>query len=329
MKTLNSITITCALLVFSFASFSQSNTYLGTDAGNGSSGIDNVAIGYIAGNILTGTGNVYLGAYAGRLATSAGSNTFVGYDAGAYTTTGGYNSFLGRAAGNKLTTGTNNVFLGYNAGYNMLTGTGNVFLGANAGYNETTSNKLYIDNSNTSTPLIYGDFSTNQLSINTAPSSTHTLSVGGTINSTGLFINGVAIGDATYWTKSGTNLYTLSDNVGIGVTMTNNTKNYRLAVKGKIGAQEVEIENTSLIWADFVFKKDYKLLSLNEVEDFINANGHLPAIPSEKEVKENGLRLAEMDAKLLMKVEELTLYMIAQQKEIEELKKEIEELKKN
>ena len=86
-------------------------------------------------------------------------------------------------------------------------GTGNVFIGPNAGYNETTSNKLYIDNSNTSTPLIYGDFSTNRLSINAAPSSTHTLSVGGTINSTGLFINGVAIGDATYWAKSGTNLY--------------------------------------------------------------------------------------------------------------------------
>ena len=113
--------------------------------------------------------------------------------------------------------------------------------------------------------------------------------------------------------------------VGIGTTGENFGK-YKLAVEGAIGAREVEVKQGN--WADFVFEDDYELKDLNEVESFINENKHLPDVPSEKEVTENGINLGQMDAILLQKIEELTLYMIEVKKENESLKAEIEELKK-
>jgi hypothetical protein len=76
-------------------------------------------------------------------------------------------------------------------------------------------------------------------------------------------------------------------------------------------------------WADFVFAKDYSLMPLASVEEYVNKNKHLPEVPSATEVSKDGIDVAGMDAKLLQKVEELTLYIIQQQKEINELKKEI------
>nr|WP_319570994.1 hypothetical protein [uncultured Draconibacterium sp.] len=110
-------------------------------------------------------------------------------------------------------------------------------------------------------------------------------------------------------------------NVGIGTTKTNG---YKLAVDGIIGTREIVV-NTD-IWSDFVFNNDYKLKSLAEVEKFIEENKHLPDIPSEKEVKENGVQVGEMNAKLLQKIEELTLYMIDMNKEVKALKNENSEL---
>ena len=99
--------------------------------------------------------------------------------------------------------------------------------------------------------------------------------------------------------------------VGIGTT---NTFGYKLAVNGTIGSTEVKVENTSA-WPDFVFENDYDLRTLEEVEQHINEKGHLPEIPSEAEVTENGIKLGEMNAKLLQKIEELTLYLIEQNKQ--------------
>jgi hypothetical protein len=82
------------------------------------------------------------------------------------------------------------------------------------------------------------------------------------------------------------------------------------------------------VWADYVFKKDYKLRSLKEVEAYINTNSHLPEVPSTEEVTKNGINVAEMNATLLKKVEELTLYMIDQNKRITQLEKQNAELVK-
>jgi hypothetical protein len=91
-------------------------------------------------------------------------------------------------------------------------------------------------------------------------------------------------------------------------------------------AKEVQVQSS--VWADFVFKKDYKLRSLKDVETYINANSHLPEVPSEAEVKEKGINVSAMNALLMQKVEELTLYMIQLQKDNEVMKSEIKAFKK-
>lgn len=103
--------------------------------------------------------------------------------------------------------------------------------------------------------------------------------------------------------------------IGIGTAK----PTYELTVKGTIGARKVKV--TQETWADFVFRPDYNLPSLKEVEDHIAEHQHLPGIPSEKEVRENGVDVGDMDAKLLQKIEELTLYIIELNKKIEKLEK--------
>lgn len=82
-------------------------------------------------------------------------------------------------------------------------------------------------------------------------------------------------------------------------------------------------------WSDYVFDSAYKVPELSAVEQFIHKKHHLPEMPSAREVKKNGYSLREMNRLLLKKVEELTLYVISQQKETHRLKEEIDELKKH
>lgn len=91
----------------------------------------------------------------------------------------------------------------------------------------------------------------------------------------------------------------------------------------KIYAESIDVrpDALSIFWYDHVFSSSYKLQSLSDVENYIKLNKHLPDIPSETEVKQNGFNMAAMDGLLLKKIEELTLYVIQQQKEIEMLKK--------
>jgi hypothetical protein len=114
--------------------------------------------------------------------------------------------------------------------------------------------------------------------------------------------------------------------VGIGMGTMAIPAGSKLAVGGKVVCKEVEVTLTGL--PDFVFNSDYKLMSLYEVENFVNTNKHLPNVPSEKEVIENGLNLGDMNATLLQKVEELTLYMINLQKENDALKVRVGQLEK-
>jgi len=87
-----------------------------------------------------------------------------------------------------------------------------------------------------------------------------------------------------------------------------------LSVNGKIRSKEVKVENTN--WPDYVFTKDYQLPTLAETEKHIKEKGHLKGIPSAEEVRINGLALGDMNAKLLEKIEELTLHLIAKDKEL-------------
>lgn len=111
-------------------------------------------------------------------------NYFIGHESGSKIDGGLYNSVIGYQAGMNLTSGSNNTILGYKSGNVNSTGTGNVFIGNSAGSGETGSNKLYIANSDVNPPLLYGDFSTNHLGINTT-SLSRTMNVGGDIGATG------------------------------------------------------------------------------------------------------------------------------------------------
>ena len=121
--------------------------------------------------------------------------------------------------------------------------------------------------------------------------------VGGTSGNGGIFVAG-------------------NGNVRIGMGTMNPTK--ALEVNGTIRSKEVIVEIAN--WSDFVFDNDYNLMSLKDTESFIKQNGHLPNVPSAAEVEKEGIQIGEMNAILLQKIEELTLYVIELQKQIDELK---------
>ncbi|SFW21425.1 hypothetical protein SAMN02927921_00604 [Sinomicrobium oceani] len=110
----------------------------------------------------------------------------------------------------------------------------------------------------------------------------------------------------------------------VGINTTN--PDAELSVNGHIHTKEVKVDLDG--WSDFVFEEGYDLPTLQEVEAHIRENGHLQDIPAAKEVAENGIRIGEMNAKLLQKIEELMLYTIAQEKRIQRLESEIVQLKK-
>ena len=163
----------------------RENVFTGSEAGySNTSGRENVFDGYQAGYFnTTGANNVFTGNKAGYTNTTGGSNIFTGYQTGYSNTTGNNNLFNGNQAGYSNTTGYGNVFNGYRAGYdntsgkynlfngyragyNNTTGDYNIFLGYQSGHNETGSNKLYIENSSSATPLIYGEFDNDIVKVN-------------------------------------------------------------------------------------------------------------------------------------------------------------------
>uniref|UniRef100_UPI004047999E hypothetical protein n=1 Tax=Flavobacterium sp. TaxID=239 RepID=UPI004047999E len=132
----------------------------------------------------------------------------------------------------------------------------------------------------------------------------------------------------------GTERMRIAENGNVGIGTAN--PDSKLTVKGSIHAEEVKVDLA--IAPDYVFEKyydgystlksDYKMPTLQEVEAYTKENKHLPEVPSAQEIKENGLKLGEMNAILLQKIEELTLYLIEQNKEIEKLKTKVDELSK-
>ena len=105
-------------------------------------------------------------------------------------------------------------------------------------------------------------------------------------------------------------------NVGIGTI----NPAYSLDVVGTIRAREIIVETAG---ADFVFEDDYKLRPLSEVESFVQKNKHLPEIKSAQEMQTNGVSVSELQTQLLQKIEELTLYIIQQEKRIKALEDDL------
>ena len=287
----------------------NSCTYYGANAGRFFTGTtaatgSNTFIGQSSGNSITsGSSNTYTGYRSGYGSSSSSpapgtpgylvtgnSNSFYGASSGIINNGGNENAFFGASSGYKNGNGSNNTYLGFSAGSNNA-GSGNVFLGSNSGpsanqLGSSLSNTLFIDNSTNSNPLIWGDFSADVVKMNGK------VAIGG--NST--------TGFGTIPTMAG------------GV----NISTYNLYVKGGILTEEMRVSLSST-WADYVFANDYDLKPLSEVEAFIAENKHLPNVPSAAQVKEEGINVAEMARIQQEKIEELTLYIIAQNKRIEAL----------
>ncbi len=262
-----------------------------TNAQNNVSNNNITSGGLFAGTL--GTGNTFYGYYAGR---GISDPDIYGQSIGVNNTCIGHNSgqIFNISKWHKI---DNNVFVGYNTGYKSnitLQASGSVFIGANVGLSGSdVSNKLAIDNSTTNTPLIWGDFALDQLKFN------------GKV--------GIGNGFGNFPSTAGTV----------------NLSAYNLFVNGGILTEEVRVMLKAQ-WADYVFEEGYNLPNLEEVEMFIKENKHLPNVPSAKEVAENGIELGEIAKIQQEKIEELTLYIIEQNKlnkeQTEQLKKQQSEI---
>lgn len=177
-------------------------------------------------------------------------------------------------------------------------------------------------------------------------SPTQKLDVNGAIKATGLQIptnasagrvlTSDASGNATWQAASGGGSQWSTVTGGIqytgGKVLIGNVTvpgNYKLYVEQGILTERVKVAlKSTSYWADYVFAPDYKLMPLSEVEAFVKEHRHLPNVPSAEEVVKDGIDVATMDAKLLEKIEELTLYMLQLKQENEALKARIESLEK-
>ncbi|MDM8523858.1 hypothetical protein QUF80_10865 [Desulfococcaceae bacterium HSG8] len=241
----------------------------------------------------TGSGNIFVGEDAGNDEVTGFYNTFVGEDAGGSNYSGRDNTFIGRLAGSDNIGGYQNTLIGSSAGWKNRTGNDNTFVGFYAGRDGTASEEnTYIGS-------------------------------GAGQNSTGS--GNVFVGYNAGRNETGSNKLYIANSASKPLIY-GEFDNQLVAVNGTLKTQEIIVENDT--WPDYVFKDDYRPVPLDELEQSIRKNGHLPDIPSAEEVKKNGVSLGEMQAKLLQKIEELTLHVIEQGKELKHLKGENEMLKK-
>ncbi|GAA3647331.1 hypothetical protein [Flavivirga jejuensis] len=228
--------------------------------------------------------------------TTDSYSTHFGSDSGQYSN-GEFNVFLGSSAGYYVS-GTNNVYSGSEAGFHGY-GSYNVYSGSDSGYGADGSNNTYLGSRS-----------------GVGSSGSYNVFLGNQAGSTSTESNRLYIDNSGTTTPL---IYGKFDTDQVGINTTNIPVGYTFAVLGKIITEEVKVKLYAS-WPDYIFNKDYNLPSLKEVENHIKENGHLQNIPSAKEVAENGILLGDMNAKLLQKIEELTLYTIQQQKELEEQK---------
>ena len=283
-----------AILVFMLLpllSFGQNNLFLGDFSGQSiTTGQDNVFTGFYSGFSNTaGKNNTTLGFKSLYSNTTGNNNTASGFKSLYSNTTGNKNTAFGTFSLRFNTTGKNNIAFGYSSGKDL----------SNGSENTISNNSIFIGGKTKA----LADNQSNQIVIG--------------YDATGAGDNSVVLGNNEI-TKT-----VLKGNIGIG---TDNPGSWELAVDGKIKTKEVKV--TIEGWSDFVFFEDYQLPTLIEVENHIKEKGHLKDIPSAEKVKQDGFFLGEMDAKLLQKIEELTLYTIQQQKELNEQQKELEQEKK-
>ena len=336
---------------------------------NNYEGMYNVFLGYRAGVLSdNASSNTFVGSSAGAYTTYGSSNVFLGGMAGYSNTTGGNNVYIGLSAGYN-STGSSNVFIGKFAGYNETgshklyianTSTSEPLI-----YGEFDNNLLAVHGKlgiGTTTPeagLQIGQGVVNQGIIfrglildggwsdtDTRSQNLITFKATDNVNSdpfddtSGESLKNFHIGIVTnsqYYNpgtsrfsiiKGGQERFSVSADgkVGIGTV----SPAYSLDVCGTIRAKEVKIDlDGTCTVPDYVFKEGYQLMGLQELEQFVQTNHHLPEIPSENEMHENGVNLMELQMKLLQKIEELTLYTIELNHQLKNIQGRLSEVEQN
>ena len=347
------------------------NVMIGSLSGQNSTGIGNTFIGYNTGKVTTGSNNAFIGYGVGESVTTGSRNMILGAAAGASLTGGNDNVLIGESSGYRLSSGDNNTFLGRASGFGLIAGSSITLIGYNTAVNEGLTNATAIGANSAciaNNSLVLGNNANVGIGTN-APNSKLEITTGvagsaglrftnltsasaaGTggankvlsvdavgnvilVGLTGATTTSVGGPIAENWKESDGYLYNNSTN-GVIIKGTGLDGN-SLIVKGGILSKEVNVKiEGSEAWPDYVFKPNYKRLTLGEVGKFIAINGHLPNIPSATEMVTNGNNLGKTDVKLLEKVEELTLYLLdmkkvndAQATELKSLKQAFSKLRK-
>jgi trimeric autotransporter adhesin len=308
-----------------------------------------------------GPSNSFFGRSSGRSNTVGAYNVFAGFESGYANDTGWANAFLGYWAGRANTSGHWNAFAGTRAGYFNTTGSLNSFSDTNVGIGITApERRLHVAETGTATirgvafdqysPDAFASVFLLRKSRNATPGS-HTIIQNGDalFNFTGQGSDGTKFVDVarirmevdgipgtndmpgrmTFWTTPDGAAATVermridnNGNVGIGTT----TPTDRLHVAGNIRATgsiySLPAPETEI--PDYVFEPDYKLMSADELQQYLQKEKHLPNIPNAAEIREKGLNLSEFQLKLLEKIEELTLYSLRQAKAIQTRENQVE-----
>ncbi len=133
-----------------------------------------------------------------------------------------------------------------------------------------------------------------------------------------IFRNKSVTREILFQNSNNTNLMTIRPNGQVLIGTSEAVTGFKLAVRGKIRAEEIKVDVDA--WGDFVFESEYKMKSISELEKFVRTNKHLPGIPTAAHLENNGLDLGEMQRLQMIKIEELTLYVIELQKQLNEIK---------
>lgn len=329
------------------------NTFLGVQAGfNNTTGSNNLITGTNAGfNNTTGSANIFIGDNAGAGNTTGGSNIYLGVNAAnAAGVNGASNVSIGVESGRGNVGGSTNTFLGFRAdagAANLINATA---IGANA--KVTANNSLILGNSanvgiGTTAPTarlevtsgVGGSSGIKITNLTSASPASIAARKFLTVDAAGNIVlaslaTGARVGVAeetadALWQRNGATLQnTGGEAVVIGNTISKLPAGYKLFVEEGILTERVKVAiKNSADWADYVFAANYTLKPLAEIEAYVRKYKHLPGIPSADDVIKEGLDIGKINAKLLEKIEELTLYSIQLEKVNKSQELELQEVK--
>ncbi|MDB5124737.1 MAG: hypothetical protein JWP94_2866 [Mucilaginibacter sp.] len=272
------------------------NVFLGGSSGN-------FTMASTTGNSYQASGNVGVGFYTLSNLTMGYDNAAFGVNSLNANTTGFGNLAIGSRSLISNTWGYRNVALGTYSLQQNVGGANNVAIGYGSGENASGASLTAL---NDCTFIGYR-------TVSTVDNISNSIAIGSGAQVTQS--NEVVIGSPTVTTT------VLQGQVGIGTT----TPREALSVNGNIRSKQVKVETAN--WPDYVFDKEYQLLSLNEVQNYIKLNHHLPELPSQEQISKEGLNLGEMNKLLAKKIEEMTLYLIQKDSELRDQQTVLNELK--